>query len=235
MTRTFGGHFVAPYGRQVVEIRIVAEHARRQRIDESLLQRARPRGFAQAQRREDGQVERGVAARAPEEFVGDEVGFADAERQRQHHALAHAPQRLFHDFSDVIKHLRHGATLACSFIRVNANDFANDLKTRARSHVAHAAHRLRISRALSFACTAARETRARRSAGTHEDRHQPHDACRPARNRRCATGTRTRTNSSSCCRRSGGAAPMPASRCSSAGMCAGFPLPPMARPATDIS
>ena len=66
-----------------------------------------PGGFAQAERRENGEVECGVGARTPEKFVRDEIGLADAERQRQHHALAHAPQRLFHDLSDVIKHLRH--------------------------------------------------------------------------------------------------------------------------------
>ena len=68
--------------------------------------------LAQAERGEDREVERGVGARAAEEFVGDEVGLADAERQRQHHPFAHAPQRLLDDLPDIIKHLRHGATLA---------------------------------------------------------------------------------------------------------------------------
>ncbi len=105
---------------QVIEFRVVPEDTRCQRLDECLLEVARPSGFAQAECRENGEVERGIAPRAPEEFVRDEIGFADSERQCQHHAFAHAPQRFFHDLSDVIKHLRHDATLACSIQRVNA-------------------------------------------------------------------------------------------------------------------
>ena len=119
MTRTLAGTSSRRTAYEVVELGVVAEDARGQRIDEGLFQLARAGGLAQAERGEDGQVERGVGARAAEELVGDEIGFADAERQRQHHPLAHAPQRLFHDFPDIIKHLRHAATLARSLRRVN--------------------------------------------------------------------------------------------------------------------
>src|SRR6185295_5320131 len=48
-------------------------------------------------------------------------------------------------------------------------------KAGARSDVTPAAHQLGLPRALSVTGVAAREARARRPAGPHEDRHQPHD------------------------------------------------------------
>ena len=106
-----GRHRVPAHRLEVVELGVVAEDARGEWLDEAPFEIARARGLAQAERREDGQVEPGVGARAPEELVGDQVGLADAERQRQHHPFPHAPQRLFNDLSDIIKHLRHAATL----------------------------------------------------------------------------------------------------------------------------
>ena len=147
-----GGHGAVAHGLEVIELGIVAEDARRQRLDEALLEIARAGGLAQRQRGEDREVQAAIGPRAAEEFVGDEIGLADAERQRQHHLPAHAPQRLFDYFSDVIKHLRHGVTLACAQTGINADE---PLETRTRSPVARTAHRLRISRALSFARAAA--------------------------------------------------------------------------------
>ena len=197
------------------------------------LEIARSRGLAQA----DSAVKMvrssaAIGARAAEEFVGDEIGLADAERQRQHHALAHAPQRLFHDFSDVIKHLRHGATLACSLKRVNANEPRQ--KPALDPMSLDAAHRLRISRALSFARAAAREARssAMRSGSRRSASTTPR--CRRAKNPRCATGTRTKRNSSSCCQGEVVLMTDAGEQVLTAGMCAGFPLGD-GRPATDIS
>ena len=189
-------------------------------------------GLRRLQRREDGEVESGVAARAPEEFVGDEIGLADAERQRQHHALAHAPQRLFHDFSDVIKHLRHGATLACS----SKGSTQMSLKKPALDPMSLAPrtgsgypepYRSRVL---------PREKRAaRRSTGAHEDRHQPHHAAAgqgildaPLAHARGRIHLRVvrRSRGEDRCRRAGARRPA----------CArDFRLLPMARPATAIS
>jgi hypothetical protein len=115
------GHRAGAHGGQEIELRVVAEQPLGEWLDEPPLEVARAFGLAQAERGDDGQIERRVRAGAAEEFVGDEIGIADAERQRQHHLPADAPQRFLDDFPDVIKHLRHAATLSSASVVVNAS------------------------------------------------------------------------------------------------------------------
>jgi hypothetical protein len=86
-----GRHLSAAYRRQIIQFGVIAEDAFGQWLHEAPLEIAAPRGFTQAERREDGEIEVRVGARAAEEFVGDEVRFADAERQGQDYLVSDAP------------------------------------------------------------------------------------------------------------------------------------------------
>ena len=64
---------------------------------------ARPR---QRQCGQDRQLQRRVGERAPVEFIGDEIGLADAERQAEHDTLADARERGVDAFVDRGEDLR---------------------------------------------------------------------------------------------------------------------------------
>jgi hypothetical protein len=84
-------HGAGAHGLQVVELGVIPEDAVGERLDEAAFEIAAARRLAQRQRRDDGEVERRIAARTAEKLVRDEVRFADAERQGQYHFLADSP------------------------------------------------------------------------------------------------------------------------------------------------
>ena len=72
------------------ELGIAGEHALRERLHEAPFE-ARPAAWRlQCQRGEDMEADRRVGRRAREQGVGDVVGLAEAERQRQHDVFADA-------------------------------------------------------------------------------------------------------------------------------------------------
>jgi len=92
---------------RILRLDVAAEHPRDQRIEQARLERRARHGLEQRQRGEDGEVQARIAPRAPVELVDQGVGFADAERQRQHHARSHTAQHRVNAVADVSECLGH--------------------------------------------------------------------------------------------------------------------------------
>ena len=83
-----GGTVAGVDRRRIVERRIAGEYPLRDRIEETVLQFALGARRLQRQRGEDGQSDRAVGGRLGVKRIGDVIGFAETERQRQHDGLA---------------------------------------------------------------------------------------------------------------------------------------------------
>ena len=87
----------------VGEIRVAAEQPAGERTGESPLEfAARPRPL-QRQRREDAQMDGWVGGGARVERIGDVIGLAEAERQRQHDPLADAADDRLGDLIGILE------------------------------------------------------------------------------------------------------------------------------------
>ncbi len=96
-------HIAPSHGVHVLELRIVAEHTGHDRLEQPPLE-IRPRhGLAQRERRDDGEIDRGIACRAPIELVRDRVRLADPERQREDDSRAQPAQHGVHALADIIQ------------------------------------------------------------------------------------------------------------------------------------
>ena len=72
------------------ELRIAGEEALRERGNEAAFEVALPARLLQGECGEDAQVDRRIGGGAGEQRVGDVIGLAQPERQRQHDILADA-------------------------------------------------------------------------------------------------------------------------------------------------
>jgi hypothetical protein len=72
------------------ELRIAGEEALRERRYEAPFEIALPARLLQGERGEDAQIDRRIGGRAIKQRVGDVIGLAQPERQRQHDILADA-------------------------------------------------------------------------------------------------------------------------------------------------
>jgi hypothetical protein len=75
---------------RIGELGIAGEHAIDDRLEEAPFEVALAARLLQRERGEDAQIDRGIRGRAREQRVGDVIGLAEAERQRQHDILADA-------------------------------------------------------------------------------------------------------------------------------------------------
>jgi hypothetical protein len=113
----------------VLEVRVVLEHPLDQRCQEVLLQLALAAGHLQAQRREDGQVPRGVGLDGLVEPVDEGIGLADAQRQAQHDGPVDPGQHGLHGGVERMQSGGHDRRLLVPFMlrctRVNGLDLGH--------------------------------------------------------------------------------------------------------------
>ena len=76
--------------RAIGELRVAGEDAIRERLHEAPFEARRPARRLQCERGEDVEPDRGIVRRAGKQGIGDVIGLAEAERQRQHEVPAHA-------------------------------------------------------------------------------------------------------------------------------------------------
>ncbi len=101
------GHARAVQIRHVVERHASAEQPRHQGFQEPALELARPLRRAQAQRGENRQAQAWIAPRPVIELVGQRVGLAYTQGQRQDDMRSDAAQGVFDAFRDIVKDARH--------------------------------------------------------------------------------------------------------------------------------